>query len=178
MNKCQELAMHDLIATLLHLDGDHVIDAYQNATRPTLPYASLSYRSTQDESMVEIGSTDSDGSRNIVSRHTEILEVQVFGGYPDCSPENMITNMIIGMKLDAASAIFRENGFCVFDSGPVSTFSAVLNKALYEKRAFVDLHVRYNSIITDTTGGRIEKVQIASGMGTLPDDTIIIESEV
>lgn len=176
MSPIQQKILHDLIASLLGLSGDHVINSYQNATRPSKPYASIGYRNHKTESRQEIGTTDTTGNRSIIARRTVICEIQLFSdGCMD--PNTTLANMVDGFGLDSSAGIFRSAGFAVYDADPIMDISAI-DSFDFEKRAAVDLHVRYNSVIADAAAGVIEGVQIVANVGDTPQQTITInESE-
>lgn len=88
MTSSQRQALHDLLCTVSGYDSAHVIDAYPNAPRPTIPFLSVNYRSHQTEAMAEVGKPiiNADGTvttRQVKVRRTCYCEVQIIGSDAD-----------------------------------------------------------------------------------------------
>lgn len=174
MTITQKQVLHDILCAVSGFDAEHVINMYSNRPKPTVPFLTVEYRSHRTEVMSETGKmvVNADGTvteRPIYVRRNCFVEVQLIGG--DADTLSLITDKLF---TPTQQGTMTAADFCVFDLEAVRDLSAFVNKANYEKRASVDLRVRYTSIITDDVTD-IQEVVIGSTVGDLPEDSIDIK---
>lgn len=172
METSQKKFVHDLVAEILALEKNKVINANQNAPKPTKNYCTLRYYSHSQETPGE-ERISSPGVINVLTSNTVMLEIQMYAnaGVDACKALNNLVN-----RLDAPTVTdqCRQNNIAFFDSSEVQDLTALLDGTIWETRAAVDLTIRYSTEFADDVG-YIETVQIIGKTGLLPDETITIE---
>ncbi len=150
MTDKQRLFIHDLIAELLRLKKNKVIWAYQSRMpRQEKPFATLRAYSEQLEAMAEL-LQDGDAI-HAVAPSAFVLEVQYFGRN-DEEPQEKIVNMIRRLELPSIVDKCAAARVAFFGAEPVQDLSTLLDNQDWERRAAVDLHVRYSYAMHDDDG--------------------------
>ena len=150
MTNKQRLFIHDLMAELLQLKKNKVIWAYQKRMpRQEKPFATLRIYSEQLEAMAEL-LQDGD-TVHAVAPSSFVLEVQYFGR-GDEEPQDKIMGMIRRLELPSVVDRCAAARVAFFDAEPVQDLSTLLDNQDWERRATVDLHVRYSYAMHDDDG--------------------------
>lgn len=173
MTKTMKKQLHDLIAECLGMDGSRVIWSYAGGIRPPLPFALLRVYGNGAAAGAVISRTDAPGVLSVRTPHECRLSVQYFSSRGE-DPEEKLAGL--SQQLSAPSVVDRlfSLGISVFSIGDVNDISTILDDLAYEKRAAVELSVRYDRAVTDDVG-YIETVEVHEKIDDLPERIVEVK---
>jgi len=142
----------DLYALMQPVIGGTVIFADQSAARPALPYTTLKVMSVRRVNTDHYSDTNDAGEQEVKGDREFTLSVQRFQAYGPDSVTDLL--QIVSDKLRLTSVIdkFWAKRLVAFDTGAVTDISALLDKTQIEKRAALDIMIRYKSSLLDQVG--------------------------
>lgn len=166
----------DLYSLFAPIIGGTVIFSDQNSPRPALPYSTLKYSSFRRIKLDRKSDVDEFGNQTVAGDREFTLTIQRFqnGGNDVVWKLQEVVN-----KLQWQTNIDKAVGLKIvpFWSSPVLDISALLDKTQIEKRATVDIFIRYRQKSVDNGVGIIDTANIAADDDSLaPPYTIIATS--
>lgn len=145
--------IHDLLAELLDLPGNQLVWSYANGVRPKLPHATIRIYGNTPAAPEEISPTDLPGVLSVRMSCECDVEIQYFSGADtDQDPSEILEIMLHRLYLPTVSSRWMGQNLAFFGYGPVNDITTILDDIAYERRAAIELHVRYTRTINDDPG--------------------------
>ena len=161
MTKAMKKFLHDITAETLGLPLNKVIWAYQNGMpKPKHPFVLVRSYGLKEEAQEEFRDTDKPNVKLVRVPMSENLEVQYFAGTNnDIDPVYELRQYL--RKLEDPNVVdsFFVQKMAIFSYSEINDITTLLNNQVYERRAVVELKVRFNSEY-ETDLGAIEQVKI------------------
>lgn len=175
MLQVQKKQIHDLLANVSGIPGNRVIWSYQNGIRPPLPFIMLTESGDAPAAGEVISTTPEPGVLSVRTPYQCNLTLEYFTNANDGGVDALAH---IVQQLSAPSIVdtLFSAGMCIYETGPVNDISTVLDNLAYERRASVDLSIRYDRAITDDVG-YIAQVDISDTFGDMPQHDFSINTE-
>lgn len=164
--------LYDAIKPMI---AETLVWADQNAPAPARPYCVMRIQSVKLMNNDHSSDVDDFGIQKVTGDREFTLNIQRFQEY---TPENVTTKLqAVADKLQLRSHIdrFLSKGLAAFDTHPVMDISGLLDTTQIEKRASLDIMMRYRSTQLDDVG-LIDTVNITGkddGVSS-PEYTIIV----
>lgn len=166
----------DLYALFQPIIGGTVIWSDSNSPRPALPYSTLKYSSLRRLNFDHKSDVDINGAQTVSGDREFTLTINRYQG----SGNNVVWNLQqVVDKLQFQTNIdkFLAKDLVAFNTNPVMDISALLDATQIEKRATVDIFMRYRTNLVDAGVGIIDTVHInADDDSSAPPYTIIATS--
>lgn len=137
-----ESDVYDLIQPLV---GGTVIWMDQSAPRPALPYYAMKINSVRYVNRDWTGDPDANGNQPVTGDREFTLNIQRFQKYGPESVSGILQNVVDKLRLGTVIDKFQAKKLVAFDTGAVTDISALLDKTIIEKRAALDIFMRYKS---------------------------------
>lgn len=140
-----ETELYNFFAPII---GGTVVWQDQNSPRPALPYSTLKYSSLRRVKMDHYSDIDNSGNQTVSGDREFTLTIQRFQG----SGNNVVSTLqsvVDKLQLQSNVDKFLAKGLAAFNANPVMDISALLDATQIEKRAAVDIMIRYRSNLTD-----------------------------
>lgn len=169
-----EQFLHDLVAELLGLPLNRVINAYSNAPRPSETHAVVKYYGHKQEVPSERRIRDSDGNADLIARWIVWLDIQLFVIKGEENALVRLKNLINKLDLFNVQERCKQQNIALITYEPVKDLSSLIDGRIWESRAMVEIQVRFTDVLNDVLP-MIERVQITGKTGELPVDTGIID---
>lgn len=151
----------DVYGLIQPLAGGTVIWMDQNAPRPALPYCAMKINSVRYVNRDWTGDPDAGGNQPVTGDREFTLNIQRFQKYGPESVTGVLQNIADKLRLGTVIDKFQAKKLVAFDAGAVTDISALLDKTIIEKRAALDIFMRYKSRQIDAVQ-IIETVSVAA----------------
>ena len=138
--------VYDLMQPII---GGVVIFADQNKPRPPLPYSVIKINSVRYVNQDHYGDPDSNGIQTVKGDREFTLNVQMFG---ESDVVSLLGGVVDRLRLTTNIDKFMAKKLTAFNTEAVTDISALLDSTVIEKRASVDIFMRYKSSLTDNVG--------------------------
>ena len=159
MTKEMRKFLHDVIASILGLQGNRVLWRNQDGFKLENPVVTLFVYSQQGQAMPDFMPVDAKGNAELKVPTDAVLEVQMFdkkGEFPADKLETLVRKLETPEIVD----LCFNAGVAFFNAEAVQDMTDLLpNSQQYEPRAAVDLHFRYTEV-TEAQVGIIETVNV------------------
>lgn len=165
--------IHDLIAERTGLPGRRIVWSYEGRVRPQVPFILLREYGDQKAAGRSVSRTDKPGVLSVRAPYECTLTVQYFGSGAE-EPVDVLSDIVHWLECPSVVDRFFAAGMAVYDVGNVNDISTVLDSLAYEKRAAVDLSIRYDRTIEDDVG-YIESVDIKENLDKCPERIIKVD---
>jgi len=142
----------DLYALIQPLVGGTVIWMDQNAPRPALPYCAMKIMSRRRVNKDHYSDVGDSGVQTVTGDREFTLSIQRYQAYGADSVTGKLQEVADKLQLTSVIDKFSAKGLVAFDAGQVQDISALLDKTQIEKRASLDISIRYQSVQNDTVG--------------------------
>lgn len=153
--------LRSLMIDLLGIDAQSVYWANQSAPKGALPVATLQLYSIAQEAMTEDRGVDEADRLDLQLPQAAVLEVQIFdesGG----DPVGRLETLLLKLETPTVTDRCHAAGVAFFVAEPVQDITGLLSDGkTYEPRAAVDLRIRFNGHVKDSSG-IIERVEITA----------------
>lgn len=147
------MSLADDIYALVHpLIGGTLIWMDQNAPRPALPYTAMKIMSVRYVNGDWKSAPDGNGIQTVKGDREFTLNIQRYQSYGADSVTEKLQVIVDKLRLETIIDKFQAKKLVAFDTGAVSDISALLDKTQIEKRATLDVFMRYKSSLTDNVG--------------------------
>lgn len=146
----------DIYALMQPIIGGTVIWADQNSPRPPLPYSVMKINSIRFVNQDHYSNPDVNGIQTVKGDREFTLNVQRFG---QSDVTSFLNSVVDKLRITTNIDKFMAKKLTAFNTEAVSDISALLDKTAIEKRATVDIFMRYKSSLTDNVG-LIETVNV------------------
>ena len=170
-----EKFIHDLVAELLSLPLNRVINSYSNGARPSDTHATIRYYGHKQETPTERRMYKADDvNSKLYNFWTCVLEIQLYSGKGKEKAFEQLRQLV--NKLDTNSVLERctREGVAFFSYAQIQDLTAMLDKSTWESRASIDINIRYKEVIVDTLP-IIEQVEITGEMDTIGLNTGVVD---
>lgn len=144
-----ETDIYDLIQPLI---GGTVIWLDQSAPRPALPYTGMKIMSVRTINGDWRSAPNGAGVQTIKGDREFTLNIQRYQTYGPASVTGILQTIVDKLRLETIIDKFQAKKLVAFDAGAVADISALLDKTQIEKRATLDIFMRYKATQTDTVG--------------------------
>ena len=138
--------VYDLMQPII---GGVVILADQNSPRPPLPYSVIKINSVRYVNQDHYGDPDNAGIQTVKGDREFTLNVQMFG---ESDVVSSLSGVVDRLRLTTNIDKFMSKKLTAFNTEAVTDISALLDSTVIEKRASVDIFMRYKSSLTDNVG--------------------------
>lgn len=152
-----ESDVYDLIQPLI---GGTVIWMDQSAPRPALPYCAMKINSVRYVNRDWTGDPDANGNQPVTGDREFTLNIQRFQASP-LNVTGVLQAVVDKLRLGTVIDKFQAKKLVAFDTGAVTDISALLDKTIIEKRASLDIFMRYKSRQIDVVKF-VETVSVAA----------------
>ena len=139
----------DIYALMQPIIGGTVIWADQNSPRPPLPYSVMKINSIRFVNQDHYSNPDVNGIQTVKGDREFTLNVQRFG---QSDVTSFLNSVVDKLRITTNIDKFMAKKLTAFNTEAVSDISALLDKTAIEKRATVDIFMRYKSSLTDNVG--------------------------
>lgn len=139
----------DVYSLMQPILGGTVIWADQNSPRPALPYSMMKIMGVRYVNQDHYSNPDVNGVQTIKGDREFTLNVQRFG---QSDVTSFLNGVVDKLRLTTNIDKFMAKKLTAFNTGAVTDISALLDKTAIEKRATVDIFIRYKSSLTDNVG--------------------------
>lgn len=165
--------IHDLIAERTGLPSRRVVWSYEGRVRPPVPFILLREYGDRQAAGRSVSRTDRPGVLEVRAPYECTLTVQYFGSGAE-EPVDALSDLVHWFECPSVVDRLFATGVSVYDVGNVNDISTVLDSLAYEKRAAVDLSIRYDRTIEDDVG-YIESVDIKENLDERPERIINVD---
>lgn len=148
MEQEQKQIFHDVVAEILNLPKNYVINAYQNKPRPQKNYCTLRYYSHRQEVPSEIRTKEDPGVLNVISLGLLTCEVQYFANDSTDACGELI-KLVNAFDKPSVIAKLDEAKIVIVDCQAVQDISALESHTDINSRASVDINIRMTSYADD-----------------------------
>ena len=142
----------DLMALIQPLAGGTVIWMDQNAPRPALPYCAMKIMSVRQKNRDHYSDVDDSGIQTVAGDREFTLNIQRYQAYGVDGVTGKLQAIADKLRLISVIDKFKSKGLVAFNAAQVQDISALLDKTQIEKRASLDIFIRYRSVQTDDVG--------------------------
>lgn len=142
----------DLYALIQPLVGGTLIWMDQSAPRPALPYCAMKIMSVRQINRDHYSDVDDGGIQTVTGDREFTLSIQRYQAYGADSVTGKLQAVSDKLRLTSVIDKFSAKGLVAFDAGQVQDISALLDKTQIEKRASLDIFMRYWAVQTDNVG--------------------------
>jgi len=142
----------DLYALIQPLVGGTLIFLDQNSPRPALPYCGMKIMSRRHVNKDHYSDVDTNGVQTVTGDREFTLSIQRYQAYGADSVTEKLQVVADKLRLNSVIDKFMAKGLAAFDTSQVQDISALLDKTQIEKRASLDIFMRYRSVQTDNVG--------------------------
>ena len=139
----------DVYSLMQPIIGGVVIWADQNSPRPPLPYSVIKINSVRYVNQDHYGDPDNAGIQTVKGDREFTLNVQMFG---ESDVVSSLSGVVDRLRLTSNIDKFMSKKLTAFNTEAVTDISALLDSTVIEKRASVDIFMRYKSSLTDNVG--------------------------
>lgn len=160
----------DLYTLLQPLVGGTLIWGEQSKTLPTLPFTTMKISGRRMVNGDHHGAPNASGVETVKGDREFTLSMERHQAYSADSVTELLQNVANKLRLTTNIDKFMAKKIAVYDIGAVTDISALLDKTIIEKRAALDIFMRYKLTQTDTVG-LIETVSVQSIPTTSATDT-------
>ena len=165
--------LHDIIAERVRLPGARVIWSYENGRRPPLPFVLLRVYGDHPAAGRMVSQTDTPGILSVRAPYECTLQVQYFGCMDEDAVE-ILTDLAHWFAFPSVTDRLFAAGVAVYDAGGVNDISTVLDSLAYERRAALEISVRYDRAEEDDVG-YISAAEIEEKLDERPERIIRVE---
>lgn len=144
-----ETDLHSLIQPIV---GGTVIWMDQSAPRPALPYCAMKIMSVRFVNQDWHSGPDDNGIETVKGDREFTLNIQRYQAYGPDSVTGILQSIVDKLRLTTVIDKFQAKKLVAFNTGAVADISALLDKTQIEKRASLDIFMRYKSSATDNIG--------------------------
>jgi hypothetical protein len=137
--------IYDLIQPIL---TGTLIWADQNAPRPVIPYSMMKIMSVREVNKAHYSNVDNSGIQSVLGDREFTLNIQNFGLDAPFFVQAFLDKLRLTTNIDK----FMAKKITAFDFGAVADISFLQDATAIEKRASVDIFMRYKSTLTDNVG--------------------------
>ena len=142
----------DLYELFQPLTGGTLVFMDQNAPRPALPFTAMKVMSRRMVNRDHYDDPDSLGNQNVDGDREFTLNLQRYQAFGPDSVTQTLETVAEKIRLNSVIDKFLAKGLIAFDSSAVNDISALLDKSQIEKRATLDIFLRYKSRQVDNVG--------------------------
>jgi len=142
----------DIYELFQPLVGGTLIFMDQNAPRPALPYTAMKVTSRRMVNRDHYSDPDVNGIQDVVGDREFTVNLQRYQAYGPDSVTQTLETVAEKLRLNTVIDKFQKKGMIAFDATAVTDISALLDKSQIEKRASMDVFVRYKSRQADNVG--------------------------
>lgn len=142
----------DIYAVIQPLVGGTVIWMDQSAPRPALPYIGMKLMSRRRVKKDHYDNPDDNGLQRVQGDREFTLAIQRYQAYGPDSVTGILQSLSDKLLLQSVNDKFFAKGLVAFNVGPVQDISALLDKTQIEKRASLDIFIRYGVTQMDNVG--------------------------
>jgi len=139
----------DLYDLLLPIVGGTLIWQDLNSPRPPLPYSAMKISSVRNINRDHYSDASALGVQTVKGDRELTLNLQHYGVLNAVTVLQTVSDKL---KLTTNIDKFMAKKLVTFDASQVVDISALLDKTIIEKRASVDIMLRYKSSLTDNVG--------------------------
>lgn len=143
--------IHDLMAELLGLPPSRLVWSGENGVRPLLPHATIRIYNDAPAAAEAITPSGTPGVLRVRIPYECRVEIQYFGRF-DSDPCEILAGMVHKLRFDSVADRCFSQGVAFFGHDGIGDISTVLDDLAYERRAAVDLQVRYDRSDDDHVG--------------------------
>lgn len=151
MEQEQKQIFHDVVAEVLNLPKNYVINAYQNKPRPQKNYCTLRYYSHRQEVPSEIRTKEDPGILKVISLGLLTCEVQYFAN-DNTDACNELIKLVNAFDKPSIIAKLDEAKIVIVDCQTVQDISALESHTDINSRASLDIDIRLTSYADDDVG--------------------------
>lgn len=177
MKKNHKDFIHDLLAELLGLPPSRLVWSMENGVRLPLPHATIRIYGDAPVASEAITPSGTPGVFRVRMPYECRVEIQYFSRH-DGDPSEALAEMVHKLHFESVTDRCFAQGVAFFGHDGIGDISTVLDDLAYERRAAVDLQVRYDRAADDDVG-YIDTVEINSTVsgetatGEIPDKITI-----
>jgi len=142
----------DLYALIDPMVEGEVIWMDQNSPRPPLPYYTMKIMSVRYVNQDYHVAPDSNGDEVVKGDREFTLTVQRYQKFDSTDVTSQLQTLVDRLRLTTVIDKFMARKLVAFNTGAVTDISALLDKTQIEKRATVDIFMRYKSSLVDNVG--------------------------
>lgn len=151
----------DIHALIQPIVGGTVIFMDQSAPRPPLPYCAMKIMSVRYVNQDHYSDPTSLGIQTAKGDREFTLNIQRYQAYGANSVTGILQNIVDRLRLSTTIDKFMARKLVAFNTGAVTDISALMDSTQIEKRASLDIFMRYKSSTIDNVG-IIETVNVAA----------------
>lgn len=142
----------DLMALIQPLVGGTVVFMDQNSPRPPLPFCAMKIKSVVPINRDHYSAPDANGVQSVIGDRQFTLSIQRYQAYGAESVTTPLQTISDKLRLVSVQDKFSKKNLVAYDTMAVTDISELIDKAQIEKRANLDIMMRYKSRLTDTVG--------------------------